>query len=152
MVSGSRTQFFEGPSLLFQGSQATGVEFRTPKGLEVARAGREVIVSGGAYGSPQLLMLSGLGPAQHLQDMGIAVLRDILAISWWDVKLNGGLAPGDTFAHKTGDTDEVSHDGGILELPSGARFIIVVYTALPSSPENDARFGRFMRALRPQLS
>jgi choline dehydrogenase len=36
-----------------------------------------VIVSGGAYGSPQLLLLSGVGPAQHLQDMGIPVIHDL---------------------------------------------------------------------------
>ena len=42
-----------------------------------ARATREVIVSGGVYGSPQLLMLSGLGPAAHLQQHGIAVIRDM---------------------------------------------------------------------------
>ena len=36
-----------------------------------------MIVSGGAYGSPQLLLLSGLGPARHLQDIGIAVVRDM---------------------------------------------------------------------------
>ena len=42
-----------------------------------ARAGGEVIVSGGVYGSPQLLMLSGLGPAEHLQEHGIAVVRDM---------------------------------------------------------------------------
>ena len=36
-----------------------------------------MIVSGGAYGSPQLLLLSGIGPAQHLQDMGIAVVHDL---------------------------------------------------------------------------
>ena len=34
-----------------------------------------MIVSGGAYGSPQLLLLSGLGPAQHLQDMGVPVVQ-----------------------------------------------------------------------------
>ena len=78
-------------------------------------------------------------------------LRDALAAQEWNTKLSGGLEPGDRFAHKTGDTDEVSHDGGILELPGGARFVLVVYTALPSSPENDARFGRFMRRLRPLL-
>jgi choline dehydrogenase len=66
--------------VLFQGGRATGVEFRTPKGLEVAHAGREVIVSGGAYGSPQLLQLSGVGPAQHLADMGIDVVRDIAGV------------------------------------------------------------------------
>ena len=37
-------------------------------------------MSGGAYGSPQLLLLSGLGPAQHLQDMGITVVRDMPAV------------------------------------------------------------------------
>ncbi len=41
------------------------------------RARREVIVSGGVYGSPQLLMLSGLGPAAHLRQHGIAVIREM---------------------------------------------------------------------------
>ena len=80
-----------------------------------------------------------------------AVLRRMLATSWWDVKLSRGLAAGDAFAHKTGDTDEVSHDGGILTLADGSRWILVVYTELPSSEENDLRFGAFMRALRPHL-
>ena len=40
------------------------------------RARREVIVSGGTYNSPHLLMLSGIGPAAHLKDHGIAVLHD----------------------------------------------------------------------------
>lgn len=66
--------------ILFEGARAVGVEFRTPKGPEVARAGREVIVSGGAYGSPQLLQLSGVGPAAHLADMGIDVVRDMAGV------------------------------------------------------------------------
>ncbi|XP_078490264.1 L-sorbose 1-dehydrogenase-like [Ciona intestinalis] len=41
------------------------------------RAKKEVIVSGGAVGSPQLLMLSGIGPKQHLNDMGINVIADL---------------------------------------------------------------------------
>jgi len=80
-----------------------------------------------------------------------AALRDILATSWWDVKLSRGLAPGDRFAHKTGDTDEVAHDAGILTLAEGSRWVLVVYTELPSSEENDLRFGAFMRMLRPYL-
>jgi beta-lactamase class A len=81
-----------------------------------------------------------------------AALRRILATSWWDVKLSRGLAAGDAFAHKTGDTDEVSHDGGILTLAADfSRWVVVVYTELPSSEENDLRFGAFMRALRPHL-
>ncbi len=63
--------------LLFKDGRAAGVEFMTPGGLKQAWAGREVIVSGGAYGSPQLLLLSGLGPQQHLRDMGVEVVRDM---------------------------------------------------------------------------
>lgn len=80
-----------------------------------------------------------------------AALRAILATSWWDVKLSRGLEPGDAFAHKTGDTDEVAHDAGILTLADASRWVLAVYTELPSSDEHDQRFGAFMRALRPYL-
>ena len=63
--------------LLIENGRAVGVEYRTPAGLRVAKATREVIVSGGVYGSPQLLMLSGLGPAAHLQQHGITVVKDM---------------------------------------------------------------------------
>jgi choline dehydrogenase len=63
--------------VLLENGRAVGVEYRTPQGLRTARASGEVIVSGGAYGSPQLLLLSGIGPAEHLQDMGITVLHDL---------------------------------------------------------------------------
>ena len=63
--------------LLFEGKRAVGIEFMTPRGLETARAGREVIVSGGAYGSPQLLQLSGIGPSEHLRDLGIDVVHEL---------------------------------------------------------------------------
>ncbi len=63
--------------VLIENGRATGVEFETPAGRQTARAAREVIVSGGAYGSPHLLQLSGLGPAQHLQDMGVQVVKDM---------------------------------------------------------------------------
>ena len=63
--------------ILFQGTRASGVEYRTPRGLQVAQAGREIVVSGGTYGSPHLLQLSGLGPADHLAELGIPVVRDM---------------------------------------------------------------------------
>jgi len=78
-------------------------------------------------------------------------IRRALAAQYWNTKLSTGLAPGDRFAHKTGDTDEVSHDGGILTLTSGERYALVVYTQLESNAETDRRFGAFMRALRPFL-
>ncbi|MEO7039364.1 MAG: serine hydrolase [Candidatus Elarobacter sp.] len=80
-----------------------------------------------------------------------AALRAILATSWWDVKLSRGLEPGDVFAHKTGDTDEVAHDAGILTVPGASRWVLAVYTEMPSCDEHDLRFGAFMRALRPYL-
>ena len=63
--------------LLIENGRAVGVEFHTPSGRKTARATREIIVSGGVYGSPQLLLLSGIGPAAHLQAMGIAVQREL---------------------------------------------------------------------------
>jgi choline dehydrogenase len=63
--------------VLIEKGRAVGVEYRTPAGLRTARANREVIVSGGVYGSPQLLMLSGLGPAAHLRDHGVDVVKDM---------------------------------------------------------------------------
>ncbi len=66
--------------VIIEEGRATGVEYQTPQGRRIAHARGEVIVSGGAYGSPQLLLLSGLGPAQHLQDMGISIVRDMPAV------------------------------------------------------------------------
>lgn len=67
-------------------------------------------------------------------------------------KLSRGWDASDTFAHKTGDTDEVSHDGGILTLADGRSFIVVVYTQAESDPQTDAAFADFARGLRPLLA
>lgn len=58
--------------VLFDGSRATGVEYQRHGQRHQARAGREVILCGGAINSPQLLMLSGIGDAPALQALGIA--------------------------------------------------------------------------------
>ncbi len=62
--------------ILFDGHRATGVEIEREGRTEICRAAREVILSGGAYNSPQLLMLSGIGPADHLREHGIEPLLD----------------------------------------------------------------------------
>ncbi len=61
--------------ILFEGSRAVGVEYEQSGRTVSARAGREVIVSGGSVNSPQLLQLSGVGPAALLQGLGIPVVR-----------------------------------------------------------------------------
>ncbi|MGZ4271082.1 MAG: GMC family oxidoreductase [Solirubrobacteraceae bacterium] len=63
--------------LELDGGRAVGVRFRDRLRRErVVRAEREVILCGGAFGSPQLLMLSGIGPADRLREHGIGVAVD----------------------------------------------------------------------------
>jgi len=66
--------------ILFEGGRAVGVEYQTPHGGKTARARGEIIVSGGVYGSPQLLQLSGLGPAELLKEFGIPVVRSMAGV------------------------------------------------------------------------
>ncbi len=79
------------------------------------------------------------------------LLSAMLERQIWNEKLTLGLREGDRFAHKTGDTDEVTHDAGILTTAEGRRYVLVVYTGLASNPRNNARFAPFARALREHL-
>ena len=63
--------------VVIEGGRAAGVEVVTAAGRETIRAAREVIVCAGVFGSPQLLMLSGVGPAAHLREHGIGVVADL---------------------------------------------------------------------------
>ena len=63
--------------VLMQGTRAWGVEFVYQRAIVQAEAAREVILCGGVFNSPQLLMLSGIGPALHLREMGITPLVDL---------------------------------------------------------------------------
>jgi choline dehydrogenase-like flavoprotein len=63
--------------ILFTGSRATGVETERFGELMEFRADREVILSAGAYNSPQLLMLSGVGPAEELQPLEIRTVAEL---------------------------------------------------------------------------
>ncbi len=62
--------------LIFEGTRAVGVQASQLGQIQDLRADREVILCGGTYNSPQLLMLSGVGPAEHLQLREIEVLLD----------------------------------------------------------------------------
>ena len=66
--------------ILIEDGRAVGVEYHTPQGLCTARCRGEVVVSGGVYGSPQLLLLSGIGPGAHLREHGIAVQHDLASV------------------------------------------------------------------------
>ncbi len=62
--------------VVFEGKRAVGVEVQAGEGTALVRARREVILCGGTYNSPHLLLLSGVGPAAHLSAHGIGVVHD----------------------------------------------------------------------------
>jgi choline dehydrogenase len=63
--------------VLLENGRAVGVEYHQDGQMRQVRARREVVLAAGAFGSPQLLMLSGLGPAPELQRHGIPVQRNL---------------------------------------------------------------------------
>ena len=90
--------------VLIQDGRAVGVAYRQAGTEREARARREVILSAGTLGSPQLLMLSGVGPAEHLRSLGIPVVRDLPGVGQnlqdhprvavtWESKKPLGLTP-----------------------------------------------------------
>ena len=63
--------------LLFDGKRVTGVAFRQNGADRTQMAAREVILCGGAVNSPHVLQISGIGPAAHLQSIGVPVVHDL---------------------------------------------------------------------------
>lgn len=63
--------------VVVDGKRATGIRYRAGKSEAVAEAKREVILCGGAFGSPQLLLLSGIGPAVELAAHGIPLVHEL---------------------------------------------------------------------------
>jgi len=89
--------------IVVEGGRATGVAYRVGGETRVVRARREVVLSAGAIGSPQLLQLSGIGPGGLLSGLGIPVVRDLAGVgenlqdhygirstyrTWWRLTLN----------------------------------------------------------------
>ena len=63
--------------IIFDGQKAIGIEVNINNNKSTIYANKEIIVSAGSINSPQLLMISGIGPAKHLNEMGINVIKDI---------------------------------------------------------------------------
>ncbi len=62
--------------IVFDGRRAAGVAVRRDDAMQTLHARAEIVLAAGAFGSPQLLMASGVGPAAHLKQHGIAVVHD----------------------------------------------------------------------------
>jgi 4-pyridoxate dehydrogenase len=63
--------------IILDGTRATGIEYVQNGATVRAEAAREVIVAAGTFNTPQILMLSGIGPAEHLRSFGIDVAADL---------------------------------------------------------------------------
>jgi choline dehydrogenase len=63
--------------VLIEGKRAVGIEYLHERRVHTARAGREVILCAGTVKSPQILQLSGIGPAENLRRLGISVVVDL---------------------------------------------------------------------------
>lgn len=66
--------------ILFEGRRATGLELRQGGAMRTLKCRHEIVLSAGALNSPQLLMLSGIGPAAQLKQNGIALLEDLSGV------------------------------------------------------------------------
>ena len=63
--------------ILFEGRNAIGVEYLQEGTTHIVHANKEIILSGGTINSPQILLLSGVGPGEQLQQMGIEIIHDL---------------------------------------------------------------------------
>ena len=63
--------------LVLEGGRVTGVEYIRGSSVATTYASRQVVLAAGAIGTPQIMMLSGLGPAAHLKEHGIEVMHDL---------------------------------------------------------------------------
>jgi choline dehydrogenase len=99
--------------ILFDGKRATGVEYRQGGGVKRAMAAAEVILCGGAINSPQLLQLSGVGPAELLRGNGVEVLADVPGVG---ENLQDHYVVTSTFRLKPGTVS-------VNELTRGTRFL-----------------------------
>ncbi len=97
----------------FEGTRATGVVFLKDGEEQVARASREVILAGGAVNSPQLLQLSGVGPAELLRKHGIEVVSDLAGVG---ENLQDHYVIATTYRLKAGTIS-------VNELTRGGRFV-----------------------------
>jgi choline dehydrogenase len=66
--------------LVLRGERCVGVEYAVDGRVETAEATREVVLAAGSFGSPKILMLSGIGPAAHLKSLGIPVVADLAGV------------------------------------------------------------------------
>jgi choline dehydrogenase len=99
--------------VLFEGKRAVGIEYIQNGETKTAKASAEVILSGGAINSPQLLQLSGIGPGDLLREKGVAVIADLPGVG---ENLQDHYVMTNTYRLKPGTVS-------VNELTKGTRFL-----------------------------
>jgi choline dehydrogenase len=149
-----------------EGGRAAVVHYLRGGGEETARVEREVLLAGGAVNSPQLLMLSGIGPADHLREMGIDVVAEspgvganlcdhpIVTAMWhtpkvrslWEQAGPAGLLRWQ-LAHRGPLVSNVAEAGGFSRSDPGLPAPDLQWHALPVPYENQGLIDPAKRAL-----
>ncbi len=159
--------------VIIEGGHAIGVNYLHHGEPQTARANAEVILSGGAVNSPQLLMLSGVGPAEHLIEMGIDVHTDlrgvggnlsdhpVLPVIWSTPKIRGLWEKAShtslvrwQLTHRGPLTSNVAESGGFAHSEPGLPAPDLQLHVLPAPYQNQgladpARRGAGPRRARP---
>jgi choline dehydrogenase len=125
--------------LLFEGTRVIGVEYLYEGTLHQVRVNQEVILSAGAFDSPKLLMLSGIGDAEHLQAMGISVvdlpgvgqnLQDHILVPVV-YRATQELRPATTSSSDIGEAGMFVHSEGNLDVAPDLQFFFCSLPWLP---------------------
>ena len=130
--------------ILFEGRRAVGVEFTQRGERRVARANAEVILAGGAINSPQLLQLSGVGPASLLRKHGIEVVADLPGVG---ENLQDHFATATTCRLKPGTLSINELTRGAALLKQAAKYLFTRTGLLAISPAHIAVFCRSREGL-----
>jgi choline dehydrogenase len=124
--------------VLIEGRKATGVSFRKRGERHLVRCRREVILAGGVINSPQLLMLSGVGPADHLRGLGLDVVRDLPGVGR---NLHDHMYA--SIVYRTTRRHSVNHlIRGARAYAEGARYILLRSGVLTNGTSQTSLFAR----------
>ncbi|GJQ78180.1 hypothetical protein Trydic_g2510 [Trypoxylus dichotomus] len=126
---------------------AWGVKYVRNKRYHIARARKEIIISAGALSSPQLLMLSGIGPKDHLEELRIPVLQNLpvgqklydhLSFFGLTITVNESITiPLDDVYQNLKPLQEYIHGKGILTTVAGVEALAIARTPLAKDPNPD---------------
>ena len=115
--------------MIFEGRKCVGITYRQDGSEKEVRAAKEVVLCGGAYNSPHLLQISGIGPGNHLRDIGVDVLRDLSGVGGnladhWGARIKHNVRAGEITMNQLSRPRQLIH--GYL-----AGTHVVLYTGAP---------------------